>query len=457
MLPNYMALDLEKETMTQIKSPKLLSSLQAVFIFLITSMAFSAEVSQHSDSAAQRKLTEAQVIVDVALAKEAYERIHPGYTRYTDNKEIETAWQNILQIAKIKRGLTVGDLYLQVQKTLALIHCDHTKANLPKALEKERDTQPIYLPFRWTWLENRAFITISDGQGIIAKNDELLSLDGESIQILIEQVLPYIPYDGHTTWSRLSGVAESLEFKSGALDHFGALLWDIEPTAELIVKTQGGEIKAMQVQRINYQQWVSLDGNNTRVQNFKDAVKLERIGENIAYLRLDTFVNYRQPYDPNDIYDPVFKIIQQDNIDVLIIDLRHNGGGSTDASHGLLANLITQPTRAKLDMRAKTLNMEGLREHLWTWDERALDPYRIAFSQNDDNTYSLRSWLTDDLDTIKPAKYAFDGKIIALTSHGNSSGSTNLLANIQALGRSTLIGEKPGAVRKVQPLDYCLL
>ena len=100
-------------------------------------------------------------------------------------------------------------------------------------------------------------------------------------------------------------------------------------------------------------------------------------------------------------------------------------------------------------MRAKTLNMEGLREHLWTWDERALDPYRIAFSQNDDNTYSLRSWLTDDLDTIKPAKYAFDGKIIALTSHGNSSGSTNLLANIQALGRSTLIGEKTGGSAQV--------
>ena len=134
---------------------------------------------------------------------------------------------------------------------------------------------------------------------------------------------------------------------------------------------------------------------------------------------------------------------------MLIIDLRHNGGGSTDASHGLLVNLITQPTRAKLDMRAKTLNMEGLREHLWTWDERALDPYRIAFSQNDDNTYSLRSWLTDDLDTIKPAKYAFDGKIIALTSHGNSSGSTNLLANIQALGRSTLIGEKTGGSAQV--------
>jgi len=128
---------------------------------------------------------------------------------------------------------------------------------------------------------------------------------------LAEQVLPYIPYDGHTNWSRLSEVAESLEFKGVALDHFGALLWDIDPTAELIVKTQGGEIKTMQVQRINYQQWVSLDGNNTRVQNFKDAVKLERIGENIAYLRIDTFVNYRQPVDPNDIYDPILKLFNK--------------------------------------------------------------------------------------------------------------------------------------------------
>ena len=110
---------------------------------------------------------------------------------------------------------------------------------------------------------------------------------------------------GYLKWQR------SLDLKGVALDHFGALLWDIDPTAELIVKTQGGEIKTMQVQRINYQQWVSLDGNNTRVQNFKDAVKLERIGENIAYLRIDTFVNYRQPVDPNDIYDPVLKLFNK--------------------------------------------------------------------------------------------------------------------------------------------------
>ncbi len=43
------------------------------------------------------------------------------------------------------------------------------------------------------------------------------------------------------------------------------------------------------------------------------------------------------------------------NISTLILDLRENGGGSTDASQGLLANLITSKMQLKTEMRVNTL------------------------------------------------------------------------------------------------------
>lgn len=132
------------------------------------------------------------------------------------------------------------------------------------------------------------------------------------------------------------------------------------------------------------------------------------------------------------------------NISTLILDLRENGGGSTDASQGLLANLITSKMQLKTEMRVNTLSFEDLRPYLWTWDKRALDPWRIGFSKNEDGTFSLRSWLTEDLDKVKPTKYSFTGKVIALTSRNNSSASTNLLSVINGLGRTTLVGEKTG-------------
>ncbi len=396
------------------------------------------------ESTATSFLSVQQITQDVTLAKEAYERLHPGYTRYANSEQMNQAWEDIIARASEQQGMALGQFYLAIQKTLTLIRCDHTKANLPASLLQERDTSPLYLPFRWEWIDNRAFVTQPMEGMALERMEEILAIDDQPIGQLVEQVLPFIPYDGFTEWSRLSGVTESLEFKGGAVDHFGVFLWEVSPQVRLTVRGLMGEVRSLTTGRINHKQWAELGKQANQAGNFKDAVTFKRIGERHAYLRIDTFVNYREPVSPAEVYDPVFKALRDEKRDILILDLRNNGGGSTDASMGLLSNLILKPTRAKKDMRAKTLDLDGLREHLWTWDERAMDPWRLAFSKNDDDTYSLRSWFTDDLDTIKPAKYAFSGKVIALTSAANSSGSTNLLSNIQDEGRAVLVGDKTG-------------
>ncbi len=418
------------------------------FLLLLTSsvrMAFANnDTILKSNAAGENMLSVEDIKSDVGLLKKAYKRIHPGYTRYTSEEKMTKAWDDITQQAANQNGMQTKRFYIAIQSVLSLIRCDHTKANLPKVMKQYRDINPVYLPFRWTWIDGRAFVTVSDNQGLLNIHDEILSIDGEPIQTMVEKVLPLIPYDGYTAWSRNSGIAESLEFKGGAFDHFGSLMWETKPEVIINIKTKQGDITAHTMQRLNYKEYTALAGKNPSFENFKDAITFERIGERVAYLKVDTFVNYRNPVDPADMYDPIFKTIQQENRNVLILDLRNNGGGSSDASQGLLANLIAKKMKYKLDMYVNTLEFQDIRPHLWTWDDRALDPSWIGFSKNDNNTYSLRSWFTDELDVVKPAKYAFNGKIIALTSNNNSSGSTNLLSVIHSTGRVKLIGEKTG-------------
>jgi len=230
----------------------------------------------------------------------------------------------------------------------------------------------------------------------------------------------------------------------GAVDHFGALLWDVQPQAELQIRTQQGEVKTISVDRISFDGWEKLGDAKPSTRNFKDAVTYERIGRNAGYLKIDTFVNYRDPVKPDKLFDPIFKSIANDNRDYLILDLRENGGGSSDARMSLTAHLIDEPMKAKKEMRVSTLNLDGLREHMSTWDKRALKPNPVGFKKNDDGTYSLRSFVDDDLKTIKPDKYAFDGKLIILTSATNSSGSTSLSATLRAHRDAVLIGERTG-------------
>ena len=75
-----------------------------------------------------RWLSSEQVASDIALAEEAYSRIHPGYTRYAKAHEMEAAWDAITQRARVENGMRVGDLYHAVKLALTSIRSDHTKA-----------------------------------------------------------------------------------------------------------------------------------------------------------------------------------------------------------------------------------------------------------------------------------------------------------------------------------------
>jgi len=413
---------------------------------LLTSLAaITLEIGPAAaDRAEDTLLTPQQIKADVALAKEAYSRVHPGYDRYTDKETLSNAWAAIALKADRANGLSPGEFYLEVQNVLTLIRCDHTKAELPKSLSEGRLKDPVYLPMIWEVVEGRGFVVTPGENTGLKPGDEIMAVDGRALSEMISEVEGFIPYDGKTVWTRNGGLADSLEFMGGAVDHFGALLWQPGATADVTVRGADGETSIKTVGRIGYDSYKDLRAANQTVSNFKDAVTFERIGDNAAYLRVDTFVNYRKPVKPDTIYDPIFKAIKSEKRETLILDLRNNGGGSHDAQMRLTAHLIPKKIKQSTELRVATLNMDGLREHMWTWDKRALTPNPLGFAKNDDGTYSMRSFVTDDLKAIKPDKYVFEGQLIVLTSTNNSSASTNLTALLKEHRDAVLVGEKTG-------------
>lgn len=410
------------------------------------------------ENPAEERLTAEQVASDIALARETYERLHPGYTRYATADALTRGWQNIVAKARDNDGMSLGELYLNVNEVLTLIRCDHTKAELPPSISKDRDVTPVYFPARLDLVERRGFVRVAaQGSGLQVR-DEIIRIDGRDFADLLEAVETYVPNDGYTTWSRESGLTESLEFKGGAVDHFGALLFEVTPVATVTVRRHGdpsgsAPLETLSVNRITHPEWLDLKADGVgafegipaaSAANFKNAVHYARIDDNTAYLRVDTFVNYRDPVDPVSMYKPVFEKLQASGAETLILDLRQNGGGSNDAQSGLMAHFIDQDTPVFNEMRVSTLDLDGLREHLWTWDKRALKPNRLGFRKNDDGTYSMRAFVSDDLKATKPQLPRFGGRLLALTSHSNSSGVTNLLSVLKGRANMTMVGEKTG-------------
>lgn len=389
-------------------------------------------------------LTPEQVKSDIDLANNAYSRIHPGYTRYASSAELEAGWSDIIDTASTDKGMSLSDFYLGFQKNLVRIRCDHTKAELPAALRQHRTGNGYYLPFRWTLIENRGFITELPSGSPLNLGDEILSIDGRTLDEIVASVSKYIPVDGYSEWSRRAGVSESFEFMGGAVDHFGTLLWGAPKSARVQVRSRDAQIRRYRISRISFEEWTVLGNQNGPAANFKDAVNLQDLGNGIALLSVDTFVNYREPVNPEDIYGPIFEEIKRIGYQSLILDLRKNGGGSTDASHGLVSYLIEEQLKIKTDMRVATIDFSGLRDAIETWEPGYLDPNPDFFTKNEDSTYSLKPFVSDELAPVTPSPNAFTGSVYILSGDQNSSGSTNIIAVLQNAGRAVVVGEKTG-------------
>jgi hypothetical protein len=419
-----------------------MTKIQLIQSFVMLLITINQALANPSEHPRDQWLTAAQINADIDLAEVTYQRVHPGYTRYTTAKTMTDAWQQIRTQANQQSGMRLADFYLHVSEVLALVRCDHSKAELPKALAEARESTAVYLPFQWQFIDNQVLVEQATTSSGLVRGDQVISIDGVSINERLQQVKKYVPVDGFTDHTKMNLIAASSEHKGGALDHFGAMLWPTDTQVLINYIDLTGNNKQKSMQRINYSQWKKLSPSNAR--NFIDAVEFTQLNQNTAYLKVDTFVNYRKPIKPDKLFDPIFKKLKKQQTKNLILDLRENGGGSNEPPQRLLAHLMSTQFRQAKEVRVKTLNLDDIKQHVFTWEKSALNPKASQFNQNDDGSYSFKPKVLNDTQWTQPDKTAFKGRLIVLTSRNNSSGSTILLSVLKSRPNTTFIGEPTG-------------
>lgn len=388
-------------------------------------------------------LSEGEALADIALARSALETIHPGYDRYTKKDALDRIWGSIQRDAA--RGMNRGELYLQLSFLLAQIRCDHTKAELPADMEEARHTAKVYLPFRFKLFDGRMYVDRS-GDPALERGDEIVAIDTASVMQWLSLVEPLVPVDGDTNHVKPSVMEYSTEFMGGALDHFAPFLApDLEMPAEVVldVMTPSGQPRRVRTSRIDYEAYQTLTGEKRYSRNFKDAISFELIGDDGAYLAVDTFVNYREPVDPVERLKPYFEQLAAEGRDKLIVDLRRNGGGSNDAQTALMRYLINKPVRQVEGLLTRITSVDPkIRPHISTWDQAALDPDPSWFEPAGDGFYRFVAASPPAPD--EPLPQAFEGEVVILTGPTNASGVTHMLATLTSHGGFTFVGETTG-------------
>lgn len=383
---------------------------------------------------------------DLALAREALQRLHAGYDRYADPEEMERRW-SALQ-ARADDGMRFEPLYVGLSELLAALRCDHTKAQLPEERVAARDTVPAYLPFRFRLFGGpgqwRMFVEHS-GSEVLQRGDEVLRIDGDPVAERIDAVWPLVPVDGNTTHVRALEIQASGEFLGSAFDHFDPLLNEPAPTVSLQVRDAQGTVRSVEAARVTYPAFRELTGQRSRWSSFSDpgAVQVDYPEEGIAVLRVSTFVNYRSPVDPAEVFDPVFRELRDRDVRRLVVDMRSTGGGSVDVQEALIARLIREPVRTVREIRVRSIDLEGLREHLRSWSQEAMDPQPEWFDRSGDD-WVLNPEFGGAGGPIQPHPLAFDGELVVITGPGNRSGATTMIGAVRQAGGALLVGEPTG-------------
>lgn len=399
-------------------------------------------------------LTAAQAGADVALLRRALETIHPGLTRYQDKAAIDRAFARLEAAAR--RPIDTLALHREIAVLLAAIHCDHTKAEPPAALEAYRTTHPTHLPLRFRLIEGRMIVTANDGQpGAPPVGSELLTINGMPVPRLLLTLAPAVSYDGDTDQAIAAKLGDDSDLMGDDFDETYPSFFGLPTAWTLVWKTVGApEAHTATLAPIDFTRWTALPAPGSRYrEEFYKGITW-RIGSKVAVLRIDTFVNYRNPVQPTALLGAFFRAMQAAGTGHLILDLRNNSGGSEDVSVALGRYLFDRPFVWSKPQRYKAIRYGDLPEHIDSWGDRAalFEPPASDFVRTAEGWYDRKPPVgaderDDDLSTIphEPVSDArFAGRLTVLAGPANASGATRTIAQLKERAGAVVVGEDTG-------------
>jgi hypothetical protein len=395
-----------------------------------------------------RVFTANQLRTDFQLMRRALEEAHPALYRYQTRDSANRAFEAVEQ--QLNRPMTESEFRRVIHPVVSRIGCGHTSLEYSSALTKYRKKNKIKpLPITiFLDADNRLFITANNStDASVKRGTEILRLNGQSVAALQEQIYSHVSSDGYNQtvkrlitnlrFDKFFRYVTGYEGDSLALtlrDSVGAVREVLlrprpakKPAADSLAKPQ-------------------LTAKPTKTENKPETPKKRSLtfskrDSSVAVLTLNTFSGggqkrfFRQSFQT---------LAGQPHIKTLVLDLRANGGGSSDACVRLLQYLIARPFQPYSEGDAP-IYKPSFNRHLNQKFDRFVG--RLLFNtKTPQGTYRRRGVGA----VYKPMKNSgFGGKLLVLIS-GNTFSAAAITASLLQLNernRTTFIGRETGGGR----------
>jgi len=395
-----------------------------------------------------RVLAAAQASGDIALLRRAIETIHPGLYRYTRRSEIDSAFNRLEKAAS--HPTSDLDLWREIAIMVAQIHCDHTKPEASVAIDTYRTTYPTHFPIRFKIIEGRMIVISSDGSpGAPSPFSEIVGINGMPVPVILATLGRAVAYDGMTYQAIAAKLGSDSDLMGDDFNEYWPAFYGFARQWALDWKrTSDAQVIHSTLAPIAFEQWKLLRWpGGTYRDEFYNSLKW-RVAGRAAYLRIDTFVNYRNPVDATAFLGGFFSTLKSRSTDHLILDLRENGGGSEDVSVALGRYLLRDTFVWSKPVLLKAIRYGDLPSHIESWGDvtELFEPPLDRFRTTRDGWFErIPEPENADDESVLPQPVSpdrFRGRVTVLTGPMNGSGATRTIAQLKEKIGARIIGEE---------------
>lgn len=318
---------------------------------------------------------------------------HPQPFEFVSKDEF---WQNVANKKKlVTDSTTYGEFIWYASSIVASIGCGHTSLGY---FNQEDKILPVGLrfPVEARFIDSGLYVSdpLENSKNLSA-GDEIFSINGKDVSEIKEEIYKHISSDGYN-----EGFPK--EIVNGYFTAIIAYHFNFPGKYQVVVKGKNEPVQLSQLKNYKYKPRVNPKDK------CQDKLCLEIVDQKgIAKLTIRSFEYYGNEFGVfKSFIDESFKEIQSKNIKNLIIDVRMNGGGSSESGSYLLSHIAS----------------------------RQFTYFAKESGGNDERKQET-----------KPSKLVFRGNTYILTDGNGTSTTGHFLSLVKSNDFATLIGEEAGA------------
>lgn len=384
------------------------------------------------------------LLKDVELLENILKANHPSLYWYTSEDSINYYFNAAKEKIKQTDSLTETAFKNIVAEVVSKIKCGHTSVQFSKQYNKQavKYRYPSFPLLLKVWADSMVVLRNLHNDSILKRGTIITGINQYSNRQIVDSIFNFITTDGNANnfkyqvisnnfplWYKnifgldsiytihyidSAGIAATTTIKNYYLPKPDSTKKDSsQPVQEKLTRREKKQLQLLEKRSLQI---------DTSI--------------NTAYIRLNSFSNGRL----RKFFKQVYKKIEQDKIENVVIDLRQNGGGSVGITTKLLKYFAHQPFKHADTVAAKTRNLK-YKKYIKDWQWYWLPMHLFTQKQRDELIHYTRF----EKHYFTPHKYKnFKGNLFIVQGGITFSASTMFINALQKQANVTVVGEETG-------------